>query len=123
MRHFLLTFARRYAYLLPAIFILTGAGSEITAPITVSCIRWAHATTVGHELILTESSAGNTNNVIWPTIAAGSEYVEESCALRDQSLSKGIRIGTIGSGKVWVYTKSPHCGTPRCSAHMGEIEP
>lgn len=88
-----------------AVYLFTSAGSQITDPVAVYRIRWVGATTPGHELILTESTAGDRNRQVFRTIAAGSEYVEESSVLEHVPLRKGIRIQTMGSGQLWIYTR------------------
>lgn len=87
------------------IYIFSSAGSQITEQVIISKIRWIGASAAGHQLILSESTVGNTGTQVLKMQAAGENYIEESSALMDVRLPRGIRVHTIDSGQVWIYTK------------------
>ena len=84
---------------------MTAASDEVAMPLHIKNIRWVGTslTAAEDELILVQSSIGDTSKEIWRTIAAGANYVEES--LFENPISFGIRVDTIDSGQVDIYLK------------------
>ena len=64
-------------------------------PCFIKSVRWVNATTAGHTAVLQDAES----NVWWDSIASGANYVEEDMIERWVT---GIRLTTIGSGKVYV---------------------
>ena len=84
------------------VVIMTAADDSIDYPFVCHMIRWVGAGAAGDDLILTESSTlGSSSNTIWASKASGANNVEES--FRNFKLDRGLRIGTIDAGTLYVY--------------------
>jgi hypothetical protein len=75
--------------------------------VKVQSIRWVGgaSSAEGNTLILTESAArGDTAAVLWESVAAGANYVEESSnGGSGFHFRNGIRVGTIDVGTLYLY--------------------
>lgn len=88
------------------VVILDGATQEIAGPIKVQSIRWVGgaSSVADDDLILSESSTGDTSAIVWATTAAGANYVEESSnGGKGFDFRNGVRVNTIDRGKVYLY--------------------
>lgn len=82
---------------------LTAATDEVAFPVCVKKIRWVGAGTGGDDLIIHQSSAGDTTKEIWRTVAAGANNVESE--LDERMWNFGFRIDTLDAGEVYVHYK------------------
>lgn len=85
------------------VITMTAQNDEIAEPIDVKSLRWTGATTAGHLLEISQSSAGDITKRIYSSVAAGSNYVEES--LKELRFPFGLRLTDLDSGQVDIYYK------------------
>lgn len=80
-------------------FVVTSASPSLvrTEELTVTQIRWVKATSAGDECIVKDKNA----NVLWHSVAAGSNYVESDTVRREWK--GGFAVTTLGSGTLYVY--------------------
>lgn len=80
-----------------------GGGALLTEPVSIQKIRWVGATTAGHTAVVADSN----NNVFWESVASGANYVESedfSTLNLSQRGMVGLKVPTLGSGKLEIYT-------------------
>lgn len=85
----------------PWILDTAGAGVVYSGDVRVACIKWVGATTVGHQAILQD---GNSK-VVWEELSPGSNFVTSECKGSGYLFRGGVRLTTLGSGKVYLYVK------------------
>ena len=87
------------------VIIMTTAADEIASPLRVKSLRWvSKSASGGDDIQLVESSLGTITDVIWESVAAGSNYVEsDSNGGHGYDFRNGLRIATIDSGTLYLY--------------------
>lgn len=83
----------------------TAAADEFTEPLNIKAIRWVSKSALaGDDLSITESSAGDVTQVLFSSVAAGANYVEQAWfGDRGQFFPRGIEVDVLDSGTVYVY--------------------
>jgi hypothetical protein len=76
-----------------------GAGNVQSGDITVLCIRWVGASTAGHQAVLQD----NNSRTVWEEVAAGANFSTSECS--NFFFSGGLKVPTLGSGKLYLYVK------------------
>lgn len=82
----------------------TAADNIVVASVTVKVrkLRWVGATTAAHTCNIMEAGGANPR---WEDVANAANYVAESDFPSDAPLIlKGLKVATIGSGVLYVYT-------------------
>jgi hypothetical protein len=91
------------------IIVDTAASTVVTNyAFTAWMIRWVGGTTAGHTISVQDKNG----NVKYASEASGANYVEESHLISPKNeslLFDGLKVPTIGSGTIYIYTDS---GTP-----------
>lgn len=84
---------------------MTAAGDQITDAIWIKSIRWnAGAASVADEVLdLVDPTA--TGDLIWTTVSAGSDYVEQTVYSSPRFFRNGIRIQTMTNNRGDVYVE------------------
>lgn len=86
----------------PLIIDTAGAGTLISTPFRIKKVRWVGGTTAGHEATITDQNG----TVFWTSVAVGVNYVEEtdfSTMDRARTVLNGLKVPTLGSGKLYIY--------------------
>jgi hypothetical protein len=90
------------------VIILTAQNDEITTPLRLGSIRVVDvdpaAVVAGDAVVLTESSAGDTEAVVWRTVAAGEHYIEESSnGGKGYTFARGVRCEAAENMLIYLY--------------------
>jgi hypothetical protein len=81
----------------------TASATALTADlIRVAKFRWVGATTAGHECKVT---ATDTDRVIFRSLAAGANHIDEQTHENEQFNTLGIIVVTLTSGILYIYYK------------------
>lgn len=88
------------------VVLMTEADDQLAFPVRVKSLRWVAGADAeaGDQLVLVESSIGTVSEVIYESVAAGANYIEESSAGGSGfDFRNGIRVSVIDVGTLYIY--------------------
>lgn len=86
----------------PLVIDTAGGSAILTTTIRVRKIRWTGGSTAGHAAVVQDQNG----NAFWESLASGANYVEESDFSTIDSNAiriNGLKVPTLGSGKLYIY--------------------